>query len=74
MVRLKRFRGRELIRALERGGFVVVRVKGSHHFLQHADGRCTVVPVHAGEQIGPGLMAKILRDVEMSGDELSSLL
>ena len=33
--------------------------------MQHHDGRATVVPVHAGETIGPGLLAKILKDVEM---------
>jgi predicted RNA binding protein YcfA (HicA-like mRNA interferase family) len=28
------------------------------------------VPVHSGETIGPGLLRAILRDVEMSVDEL----
>jgi len=35
---------------------------GSHHFLRHPDGPTTVVPVHAGETIGPGLLFQILRD------------
>ena len=48
--------GLEIIRALERGGFAVVRVRGSHHFPRHPDDRATVVPVHAGETIGPGLL------------------
>ena len=54
-----------MIAALRRAGFTVLRIKGSHHFLQHPDGRRTVVPVHAGETIGPGLMARILKDAEM---------
>jgi predicted RNA binding protein YcfA (HicA-like mRNA interferase family) len=53
MPRLPRLRGRELIAALKRAGFGVLRIKGSHHFLQHSDGRRTVVPVHAGETLGP---------------------
>jgi predicted RNA binding protein YcfA (HicA-like mRNA interferase family) len=65
MARLPRLRGREVIAALRRGGFSIIRIKGSHHFLRHADGRTTVVPVHGGETIGPGLMGKILKDVEM---------
>jgi len=69
MPRLPRLRGREVITALQRVGFVVLRVKGSHHFLQHSDGRRTVVPVHAGETIGPGLLGKILKDVEMEVGE-----
>ena len=42
--------------------------------MQHPDGRRTVVPVHAGETIGPGLLRKILRDTEMDGDELAKWL
>ena len=69
MSRMPRLRGRDLLAALRRAGFVVVRIKGSHHFLRHADGRTTVVPLHAGETIGPGLFGKILKDVEMTRDE-----
>jgi predicted RNA binding protein YcfA (HicA-like mRNA interferase family) len=66
--------GKELIAALRRIGFDVARVKGSHHFLRHADGRVTVVPVHSGETLGPGLLASILRDVKLSRDDLQRLL
>jgi predicted RNA binding protein YcfA (HicA-like mRNA interferase family) len=47
--------GKKLMTALRRAGFEILRVKGSHHFLKHADGRLSVVPVHAGETLGPGL-------------------
>jgi len=63
-----------LIAALRTVGFDVVRVKGSHHFVQHADGRATVVPVHAGDTLGPGLLNKILSDVGLTRDELIDLL
>lgn len=72
MTKLPRLRGQELVAALRRAGFEVIRVKD--YFLRHPDGRCTVVPVHRGETIGPGLMSKILRDCEMTGDELLELL
>jgi predicted RNA binding protein YcfA (HicA-like mRNA interferase family) len=74
MPRLPRLRGREVIAALSRSGFIVLRIRGSHHFMRHPDGRRTVVPVHAGETIGPGLLSKILRDVELEADELDKLL
>ena len=74
MTRLPRVTGDEVIRALLKAGFDTVRVKGSHHILQHADGRTTVVPVHAGETIGPGLMSKILREIELPRDEFIALL
>ncbi len=74
MTRLPRLTSKEVVEALRRARFELVRVKGSHHFLRHADGRTTVVPVHAGETIGPGLMAKILADCEMARDEFQLLL
>ena len=74
MSRLPSVTGAQLIRALRRFGFEVVRIKGSHHFLQHDDGRCTVVPVHRSETIGRGLLAQILRDCELSGEELQEKL
>lgn len=66
--------GKEIISALKKEGFAVERQRGSHVFLRHVDGRATVVPLHAGETIGPGLMSKILRDVEMTRDNILKLL
>jgi predicted RNA binding protein YcfA (HicA-like mRNA interferase family) len=63
-----------MIQALGKAGFEVARIKGSHHFLQHQDGRATVIPVHAGETLGPGLISKMLRDTELTRDELLKLL
>jgi len=70
MPRRPRIQGRELIRALGRAGFQVLRTRGSHHYLHHPDGRTTVIPVHSGEEIGIGLLGKILRDVEWTNEDL----
>ena len=74
MSKLPRLTGRDVIKALRKAGFIVVRTRGSHHFLQHSDGRVTVVPVHRGETIGLGLFSKILRDCELSPATLRGLL
>ena len=74
MTRLPRVTGKEMLRALERWGFVLIRVKGSHHFVQHPDGRATVVPVHAGETLGPGLTNRILLDTNLTRDEMIEML
>lgn len=66
--------GSKLIRALRKAGFEVIRIKGSHHYLQHSDGHCTVVPVHRGETIGRGLLAKILRDCEITKEDLQQII
>ncbi|MGC1377213.1 MAG: type II toxin-antitoxin system HicA family toxin [Anaerolineales bacterium] len=74
MTKFPRLTGHQVIAALRRSEFEVLRVRGSHHFLNHADGRCTVVPVHRGEIIGQGLMSQILRDCELERDAFLELL
>jgi predicted RNA binding protein YcfA (HicA-like mRNA interferase family) len=74
MPRRKRLTGKDLIRSLKKAGFAVVRIQGSHHRLRHSDGRVTTVPVHAGETIGPGLLGQILRDCDLTHEQLEYLL
>ena len=73
MSRLPRLTGQEVVQALSRAGFEVLRQRGSHLFLKHADGRATVVPTHSGEVLGPGIMSKILRDTKLSREEFRKL-
>jgi predicted RNA binding protein YcfA (HicA-like mRNA interferase family) len=53
---------------------MIDRVRGSHVFLKHPDGRATAVPIHSRETLGPGLLRAILRDVEITPDQLKELL
>jgi predicted RNA binding protein YcfA (HicA-like mRNA interferase family) len=73
MSRTPRLTGSEVLAALAKAGFAVIRIKGSHHFLRHQDGRKTVVPVHSGETIGPGLLHKILHDAQLTTEDLDKL-
>ncbi|HVM46333.1 MAG TPA: type II toxin-antitoxin system HicA family toxin [Candidatus Thermoplasmatota archaeon] len=66
MTRLRPLPYRRVARVLRRLGFVEVRQRGSHVIFQHADGRITVVPHHAGEDIGVGLLRQIVRDARVS--------
>jgi predicted RNA binding protein YcfA (HicA-like mRNA interferase family) len=70
MPRLRRITGKQLLNALKKHRFEVIRIKGSHYFLKHEDGRCTVVPIHSGDIIGPGLLKKILTDCEINKEDL----
>ncbi|MBD2566964.1 type II toxin-antitoxin system HicA family toxin [Anabaena lutea] len=74
MSKLPSLTGKEVIAALGKAGFEVIRVRGSHHILVHSDGRRTVVPVHACETIGTGLMTQILRDCQLDREEFRNLL
>ncbi len=60
---------RDVIKALRKLGFEPVRVKGSHVILKHPDGRLVVVPVHPGEEIGRGLLRKIIGEAMVSVEE-----
>ncbi len=53
---------------LERQGYAVVRIRGSHHFLEGGDRR-TSVPVHANATLKIGTLKGILRDIDMSPAE-----
>ena len=67
--------GREMIRALRRAGFVVLRQKGSHVSLEkrtaHGYWR-TIVPLH--REIRPGTLSDILNQAGLSKDDLAKLL
>ena len=66
---------KKLFKFLEKEGFKCVRIRGSHHFfLNHFDKRTTSVPLHGNQDIGVGLLRKILQDVEMSADEFRKKL
>jgi len=63
----------KVIKVLEKIGFKITRRRGSHVFLKHQDGRVTVVPVHPGEEIGRGLLRKIIKDAKLTREEFLKL-
>ena len=65
--------GAKVVKALEKAGFDVVRVAGSHHRMAHLDGRRTTVPVHRTD-MKRGTLRNILRDCDLSVEEFLSLL
>jgi predicted RNA binding protein YcfA (HicA-like mRNA interferase family) len=73
MMRLSPLSAREISRRLLKLGFILARKRGSHTMWQHSDGRCTVLPVHKGEDIGRGLLKSILRDINIHWEEFREL-
>lgn len=65
--------GAQVVRALERAGFKIERVHGSHHMMRHPDGRVTSVPVHGHKTLRVGTFAKILKNVNMTADDFAAL-
>jgi len=54
--------GKAFLKFLQKIGFVIVRINGSHHRLKHPDGRVTTIPVHKNQDIPKGLLRKIIRE------------
>ena len=50
---------------LEKNGFALVRVRGSHHVFRNGALR-TSVPIHGSRNLKVGTLRAILRDIEMS--------
>jgi predicted RNA binding protein YcfA (HicA-like mRNA interferase family) len=70
VAKLPRVTGPEMVGFLKREGFAVLRVRGSHHFLQRAELR-TTVPAHGNRPLKIGTLRSILRDIQMSPSEFS---
>ena len=67
--------GKDLVAALKRGGWQVVRVQGSHHHLRRVIGGPLVTgPVHAGKILPPGTLGNILKQTGLTADQLKDLL
>lgn len=65
--------GQQLIKALEKDGWSVVRRRGSHVRLKKPGRRyALVVPLH--KEIRKGTLGGILRDANLSSDDLRRLL
>lgn len=74
MKEIKPLPAKKVIKALEMLGFKKIRQKGSHIFLKHPDGMTTIVPMHAHEDIGKGLIKKIINDAKINRDEWIQLI
>jgi predicted RNA binding protein YcfA (HicA-like mRNA interferase family) len=60
-LKLPRLTGKEVAKVVEKFGFVYSHTTGSHMVYKNADGRRTTIPYHTGEEIGPGLLNKIIK-------------
>lgn len=66
--------GARVVKALEKIGFQVARVRGSHHIMRYPDGRWTTVPVHQGRDIAKGTLRNVLADAGLTIEEFKRLI
>jgi predicted RNA binding protein YcfA (HicA-like mRNA interferase family) len=74
--RLPAVNARRVIRALQRHGFIVDRIVGSHHLLRHRDdpARLVTVPFHGSRDLKPGTIRSIVRQAGLTPEEFARLL
>ena len=73
-MKLPKISGKELCKILEKLGFRKIYGKGSHVRFKHSDGRRSVIPVHGNEDLGPGLLNAILKQIKLTREEFERLI
>jgi predicted RNA binding protein YcfA (HicA-like mRNA interferase family) len=76
MSRLPALKAKNVIRALERGGFQILRISGSHYRMRHKTDalRQTTVPFHASRDLPRGTLRDIIDQAGMTVEEFISYL
>ena len=70
MAKLPKLTGKEVVKVVLKFGFVFDHQTGSHMVFKHPDGRKTTIPHHSGEELGPGLLTKIIKhDLKITREE-----
>jgi predicted RNA binding protein YcfA (HicA-like mRNA interferase family) len=67
---VKSVTGAEFCRALARNGWLLARIRGSHHTWTKKDQGTVTVPVHAGRDLGRGLLARLLKQSGLTEDDV----
>lgn len=74
MTRLPRVTAAEIIKILEKSGFVLARQSGSHKIYKNARGRRVTVPYHSGKILHPKTLKSILKDADVTPEHLEDLM
>ena len=68
---VKSVTGKEFARALEKAGWRLLRINGSHHIFGKEGERVRIsVPIHANEALKPGLLSYFLKQSGLQESDL----
>jgi predicted RNA binding protein YcfA (HicA-like mRNA interferase family) len=68
---LKQISGKEFAKAIQRKGWMLSRIKGSHHiFVKEGRPERIVIPIHGNEPLKIGLLKSLLKIAELKVDEI----
>jgi predicted RNA binding protein YcfA (HicA-like mRNA interferase family) len=72
--KIPRVTASEIIKVLEKCGFVMTRQRGSHKIYKNEEGRRATVPFHSGRILHPRVLKSILNEADLSVEELKKYL
>jgi predicted RNA binding protein YcfA (HicA-like mRNA interferase family) len=68
---LKQITGKELAKAIQRRGWQLARIKGSHHiFLKDGRRERIVIPIHGSHPLKIGLLRALMKIADLEDDEV----
>ncbi len=68
---MKSVSGRDFARLLERKGWILRRIKGSHHIYTREGSKLRIsVPVHGNRSLKTGLLRRLMRDAGIDESDL----
>ena len=63
--------GKVFCRALERAGWTLARITGSHHiYTRPGDPQSLAVPVHGNQDLAPGTQRRLMKQAGLRGDDI----
>lgn len=73
--KVPRVTGESAIKAFGKAGFILDRIRGSHHILRHPEKPVRLsIPVHKGKTLGIGLLGSQIKDAGLTVEEFTALL
>jgi predicted RNA binding protein YcfA (HicA-like mRNA interferase family) len=72
--KLPRLTATDIIRVLEKAGFFLSRQSGSHKIYKNNSGKRVTVPYHSGDILHPKVLKSIMKDADLSIEDLKQLL
>jgi predicted RNA binding protein YcfA (HicA-like mRNA interferase family) len=68
---VKSISGKKLCKVVEKFGWTLARVKGSHHiYTKENISKIVVIPVHGNRDLPIGTLRGILKDAELTEDDI----
>ncbi len=69
-MKLSRLTAKEMIKLIEKKGFVLVRQSGGHRIYRNEKGIRITVPFHTGKTLHPKIIKSIIKDAELTEGDL----